>query len=1034
MMNDWEIKGRIPVYYRRVRNFIEDLVHDVLRDQIPFEASYALSAEPVALAQSFDLARKTIKEGEVWGHTWESGYFLLRAKLPSDWEGRSIAAWLDFGGEGLIYSSKGEALASVTSGSAFVENYNKTMYRSIPAAQGGETVELWVEAAANQLFGVKEAPHPVKKSDPDRHGTWEAKLGKLRLCTFDYEVWSLVQDLNFLVDLYDDLDGKSVRAVRILKAMFEVTQAYREDPKNAVACRAILARELSKPASASQLSTTVVGHAHIDSAWLWRLKETHRKVARTYAAQLDLIDRYPGYVFGASAPQHHQWIKDEHPALYERIKKAVAAGRWEPQGGMWIESDCNLISGESMVRQLLHGKNFWKDEFGVEVTNCWIPDVFGYSASMPQILKKAGVDYFLTQKMSWSKLNEFPHDTFHWQGIDGSKVLTHFPPEYTYNSFANPAALRRAEATFHERADLDEFITLVGIGDGGGGPKEEHLENVLRSRDLESVPKASFGTAAALFERLALKGAELETWVGELYLEYHRGTYTTQATTKKNNRRLESEIRAVEALCSCLPLDLYPAKELDSVVKILLLHQFHDIIPGSSIHAVYVDAEAAYAQAFAALEAVKAAASKTLLKAEADAVTLFNCLSEPFQGPVVLPGDSGWVGPDGRRVATQDEEGSIVAMVTVPALGFLKLKRAPRAETKAAAPTEELVLENELVRYRFDRDARLVEAWDKRAGRSVLKAGEAGNVLSFYQDTPHNFEAWDIDFYYPDQFLAKAQGVAVRALGGDVRRGLVFDLSVGHSTLTQKVFLEPDSPALRFDTLVDWRESQRMLRVAFPLESQATEALCDIQYGYTARPTHANTEWDFAKFEVCAHHYVDISEPDYGVALLNDSKYGYSVQKNVLGLTLLRSPLYPDPDADLGRHEFTYVLYPHGGGLVASDVRSRGASLNRKPLLFAGQAPTIDRAPVWLEGEGMSLEVLKKAEKEEALIVRVVETRGARASGMLKTSLSGTTIAETDLMEWKDGETRPFAMEAGFSLFPFEIKTFKIRHVRNQTV
>jgi alpha-mannosidase len=316
----------------------------------------------------------------------------------------------------------------------------------------------------------------------------------------------------------------------------------------------------------------------------------------------------------------------------------------------------------------------------------------------------------------------------------------------------------------------------------------------------------------------------------------------------------------------------------------------------------------------------------------------------------------------------------------------------------------------------------------------VLKSGEAGNLLSFYQDTPHNFDAWDIDFYYPDQFLANARGTAVRAIGGGVRRGLAFDLAVGRSTLTQKVFLEPGSPALRFDTVVDWSESQRLLRVTFPLESQATEALCDIQYGYTARPTHANTEWDFAKFEVCAHHYVDISEPDYGVALLNDSKYGHSVRRNVLGLTLLRSPLYPDPDADLGRHEFTYVLYPHAGNLAASDVRSRGASLNRQPLLFAGQAPTRDKAPVWLEGEGASLEALKKAEKEEALIVRVVETRGARASGLLRTSLAGATIAETDLMEWKDGESLPFAGEAAFSLFPFEIKTFKIRNVRHQTV
>jgi alpha-mannosidase len=1031
-MNDWEIKGRTPVYYRRVVNFTQELAADVLRDQVVFEASFARTADPVPLVQSFALDRRPVREGEVWGHAWDSGYFRLKAEVPASWAGRPLAAWLDFGGEGLVYSRQGEPLASVTSGSAFIEHYSKHLHRSLPAAKGGETVELWVEAAANHLQGIHEAPRPVKRSDPERHGTYEARLNKARLCTFDSEVWSLVHDLTFLLDLYDDLDGASVRAVRLLKALFQVTQTYREDPRNAPACRALLAHELAKPASASQLSTTVVGHAHIDTAWLWRLRETHRKVTRTYAAQLDLLDRYPDYVFGASAPQHYQWMKDEHPALYARLKKAVADGRWELQGGMWIEADCNLISGESMVRQFLHGKNFWKDEFGVEVTNCWIPDVFGYAASMPQILKKAGVDSFLTQKLSWSKLNEFPHDTFHWQGIDGSKVLTHFPPEYTYNSYGDPKALRRAEATFHEKADLDEFITLVGMGDGGGGPKEEHVENILRSGNLESVPQARFGTAAGLFQRLAHSGAALDTWVGELYLEYHRGTYTTQAATKKNNRRLESEIRAVEALCSCLPLERYPRAELDAVVKTLLLHQFHDILPGSSIHAVYQDAEAAYAQAFAALEALKASAARTLLTAEVGALTLFNALSEPFDGVVVLPGDSGWAGPQGR-LAVQDEDGRTVARVTVPALGFVKLTRVPREPAQPAADAG-LVLENALVRYRFDSDARLVEAWDKTAARSLLKQGQAGNAISLYQDTPHNFEAWDIDFYYPQQVLSSAKGRSVRALGGEVRQGLVFELTVGQSAMTQSIFLEPDSPALKFDTQVDWIERQRLLRVAFPLESQATEALCDIAYGFVSRPTHANTEWDFAKFEVCAHHYVDISEPDYGVALLNDSKYGHSVQGNVLGLTLLRSPLYPDPDADVGHHEFSYVLYPHGGTLVKSDVRSRGACLNRVPLVFPEAAPRRTRAPVWLEASGVSLEVLKKAEKDEALIVRLVETRGARASGWLRTSLVGATLAETDLMEWNDGEERPFDGHEAFSLFPFEIKTYKIRHVRNETV
>jgi alpha-mannosidase len=1039
VMNDWELKGRDPVYYRRIRNFHEDLAHDILRDQIVLSAEFALSKDPIPLAQSIDLPRVAIREGTVWGRTWDSGYFALRAKVPEAWRGKSIAALLNFGGEGLVYSRNGDPLFGITSGSAFMEHYDKELYLVSPECRGGEEVEILVEAAANQIFGVKEALRPISRTDPSRHGSWEAKLNKARLGIFDEAVRSLYIDIGFLLELYDDLDRRSVRAARILKALFDVTQAYREDPGNADACRQLLAPELKKPASASALATTVVGHSHIDTAWLWRLRETRRKVARTFASQLDLLSKYPGYVFGASAPQHHAWVKEDYPAMYGRIKDAVAAGRWEPQGGMWIEADCNLISGESMVRQLLHGKNFWKDEFGVEVRNCWLPDVFGYPASMPQILKKAGIDFFLTQKLSWSKMNEFPHDTFLWQGIDGSLVLTHFPPEYTYNSFCDPKALRKAETTFHEKAFLDEFITLMGVGDGGGGPKDEHLENALRARDLESLPKASFGRADELFARFAGKVPLLGLWVGELYLELHRGTYTSQASTKRNNKRLEGELSAVEALCSCLPQDDYPSEELDAVVKTLLLHQFHDILPGSSIHAVYEDAESEYRRAFEALERIKAAAAHALLIEEADSLCLFNSLSQEYRGVIPLPEGfeaSALVDQDGEAVPVQVEDDLVVAKVRIPSMGFGLLKKsveAARASPKSAPFDDDPALENDLVRYRFDADARLVEAFDKASGASFLKTGSVGNLLCYYQDTPHNYDAWDIDFYYPAQLLETAKGLSSRFIAdGSVRRGLRFELKVGNSTIVQKVFLEGDSTALSFVTSVDWNESYRMLRVSFPLSSNAAEAGCGIQFGYVRRATHANTEWDFAKFEVCAHGYADISGADGGVALLDDGKYGRSVQGNVLGLTLLRSPMYPDPDADQGRHEFTYVLYPHEGDLAHSDVHARAELLGRRPLILPGFMPTSARCPVWLEAAGLSLTALKKAEKERALIVRVVETLGRRSSGTLRTSLKHARIAETDLMEWKDGPSALFEDGLVLGLEPFEIRTYKVLYGDDQ--
>lgn len=1021
-MNDWEVKGRMAVEYRRVKNFIEEVSRQILAHPVPFHVEVYVTQDHLELASTPGLIRHAVVEGEIWGKTWDSGYFRLTAEVPK--EAGPWAAWLDFGGEGLVYTKDGEPLFSVTNGSAFAVHYAKDVYRLPAAVRAGDKVELFVEAAANNLFGIKPADVPARKSDPDRHGTYHAKLVHAQLCQFDETLWHLHLDLVHLLDLWETLDPGSTRAVRILRALFAATLVYQGDPARARLCRELLVPEFSKVASASALSDTAVGHAHIDTAWLWRLKETRRKVTRTYASQIDLIERYPGYVFGASAPQHHAWTKETFPGLYKKIQKAVADRRWEPQGGMWIEADCNLPSGESLVRQFLHGKNFWKDEFGVDVRNCWIPDVFGYAASMPQILKKAGVDFFLTQKLSWSKFTVFPHTTFRWRGIDGSEVVTHFPPEDTYNSYATPEALTRAEKQFKEKAFLDEFITLMGIGDGGGGPKEEHLEHVLRSQNVEGLPKTTFGRADELFARLSARATDLDVWVGELYLEYHRGTYTTQARTKANNRRLEQEIRVVEALWSARPLSGYPRAELDAVVKTLLLHQFHDILPGSSIHAVYEDADRAYAEAFATLEALKLRAVQDLAT-RPQVATLFNCLSSPWNGVWTFEGAVEVLGPDGTLVPSQLEQDHTAVALSLPAQAFTSVTIRPRISTPSGSG-DPLVLENDLVVYRFDNEGRVIEARDKASGTSLLKPTAVGNEWSMYEDIPHNYDAWDIDYYYRDQFLETSRNGKAEALSrGPVREGSRFTRSIGHSHVTQDVWLESGSRWLRFETSVDWHESQRLLKVAFPLGTLATEATCEIAYGHVKRPTHSNTEADFAKFEVCAHRWVAIGDETGGVALLNDAKYGHSVRDNVLELTLLRSPLYPDPDADQGVHRFTYVLAPYQGPLADSGVLEGAAALNRPPLVLRGLSEPLSLPVTW-EGRGVSLEVLKKAEKEEAWVVRLVETQGRPSRGLLKTSLPGARICPTDLMEWTDGSTSDFQGEYPVTLSPFGIETFKV--------
>jgi alpha-mannosidase len=797
--------------------------------------------------------------------------------------------------------------------------------------------------------------------------------------------------------------------------------------------RAILQEELGKPAGASHLKVAAVGHAHIDTAWLWPVRESVRKCARTFATQLGLIDRYPEYVFGASQPQHYQFMKDHHPGIYDRIREAVRRGQWEVQGAMWVEADCNIIGGESMVRQVLQGKNFFRDEFGVDVRELWLPDVFGYSAALPQILKKAGVDNFLTQKLSWNQTNEFPHQTFLWRGVDGSEVLTHFPPENTYGSELDTEFLLPILTTFRERDRLDECMSLFGVGDGGGGPKPENIELGRRLADLEDAPVVRFGKAADFFARLNEKRDLLETWVGELYLELHRGTFTTQAAVKKQNRRLENRLLTVEMLCSLLPAAEYPRSELQDAWRTVLLNQFHDIIPGSSIHMVYEDTAADHARVHAALDELTAAAAARLLPAGAGSAVLFNSLAYAWRGLVALPDEiaAGAVkvtGPDGTDWPTQIVGGRLHVLAEVPALSFASLT-ITAADVPAETATDGThVLENDLVRYEFDAQGRLIAAVDKAAGRDLLD-GE-GNVFSLYEDRPNDWDAWDVDAFYRNAGVQQAACVEV----SPVRRGaaaqtfsLVF--RIGGSDIRQDVVLATGSRRLDFRTVVDWREKHRMLRVHFAADVRSETAAFDIQYAHVRRATHRNTSWDRARFEVLAHRYVDLSDPDGGLALLNDCKYGVAVRDNVIDLNLLRAPTNPDPQADEGRHEFTFSLLPHAGDLIRSDVMAEAACLNRAPLVLqppaAGGASALPILPVQLEAEGIDLTVLKRAEKDDDLIVRLVETHGRRSRGVLRCRAE---VQPVDLMEWDavgDAVLADGALE--LTMQPFEIRTYRVR-------
>jgi alpha-mannosidase len=999
----------------------------VAEDQIPMTAKFALTKEHISFKDRKKLKYRDIREGERYGGSWENAWFNLKAKVPSSWKGALVMAEINIAGEGLVFGSDGTPLQGLTTRSVMErpENAGRTLFPLCARAKGGEKADLWVDAAAHALFGISGRPN-IPHGNPARYGTYDGQVVRIRLVKFDSERWQLCMDVDTLLSLAQGLPEDDVRAARVLEGLKKVVEVLAADEKDTSLARGILKPLLKSPAGASACTAHSVGHAHLDVGWLWPVKESRRKAARTFASQLSLIEKYPGYIFGASQPVLYTFVKEDYPKLYSKVKKAVKQGSWETQGATWVEMDCNVTGGESLVRQFLHGKNFFMEEFGVDVKNLFIPDVFGYSAALPQICKRAGVDYFITQKLSWNQFNLIPFHTFVWKGVDGSKIVTHFPPNDTYNSSMNPREMISGQNKFKEKGILNDYLVLFGIGDGGAGPKATHIEKAIRQKNLEGCPRVKFSKVSELMPILGAKAEKLHQWTGELYFERHRGTLTTHSRIKRGNRKMELALRQAEYLCSCAGLRSYPLKELDALWKMVLTNQFHDIIPGSSINLVNVKAEKDYAEGLKACEAITARAVAKLMPASRNSITFVNTLSTAFKGAVELPGGwkSGLKTIDGVDVPVQVEaDGAASVLLSVQPQSSLTLKRA--GNPKKAAKQQDLVLENDVVRYRFNRDGQVVEAYDKQERRGILAKGAKGNVVTMYEDRPLNWDAWDIDLYYREQVAEAATGTAVRLLGkGGARQGIEFTLKIGKSRLVQKVYLAEGSKRLDFVSSADWCEKHKLLRTSFRVDVESEHASFDIQYAYLERNTHANTSWEEARFEVAGQRYADISDNQYGVALLNDCKYGYYVRDNILDLALLRAPTSPDPDADEGAHQFTYSLLPHSGALIGSDVMGNAACLNQPPLVVAGRDGSSMVPPVTVEGQGVSLEVVKKAEKEDCLVIRLVETRGCRTTARIRTAGGNATVTETDLLEWRDLSP---VRGGRVQMKPFEIRTFKIR-------
>jgi alpha-mannosidase len=892
-------------------------------------------------------------------------------------------------------------------------------------AVDGEAIELLIEAAANPIPPWGTSPWPLLMPDVD--GPPIYRLAQADLAVVRRDVEALYFDMLVLAQLLDVLPAEGPRASAVLPALEAACDVIeRDEAVGAVsAARAALAPVLAVPTLPGAHRTSAVGHAHIDSAWLWPIRETKRKCARTFANALRLMDEYPEYRFSASQAQQYAWMKDLYPPLYERIRAQVSAGRFEPIGSMWVEADCNIPSGESLVRQIVHGKRFFLDEFERETTDLWLPDVFGYSAALPQILKEAGVTSFLTQKMSWSEVNRFPHSTFWWEGIDGTRILTHFPPADTYNGDMSVGELAKGERQFAQRAESKHSLYPFGYGDGGGGPTRAMLESARRVADLEGAPRVEIDTVASFWENVRAESADLPVWVGELYLEYHRGTYTTNGPVKRANRRNEQALRAAElwsvaAMAGGGGRHSYPADALDEAWKLLLLNQFHDIIPGSSIHWANDDCIRDH-------ERIETVASELIAVAQR-AIAQQVDASGTTRSYVVFNAAS----RDRRELAEITTDGAPkLVPVTVPACGYVAIDVDAPFDAPAAVSVSERSLENELLRVIWDDAGLLTSVFDKEHDREVLAPGARGNLLQLHDDNPREFDAWNVDIDYLDHRVDITDVSSIEVVErGPLRAGVRIVRKFGASTFSQTMRLAAGSRRLEFQTEVDWHEHHKFLKVAFPVHVHAARATYEIQFGHLERPTHTNTSWDVARFEVCAHRWADLSEPGYGVALLNDCKYGHDIHGNVMRLSLLRGPGWPDPESDQGAHRFAYALFPHAGDLREAGVIAEAEAFNL-PLVAVPVEPgqTGPRPPrasfVSADRPNVTVEAVKRADREHAIVVRVSEAWGTRGRVRLSTPFPAASVMRADVLERDVAEVACVDGMVELDLRPFELVTLK---------
>ena len=1021
--------------------FTEERIGEILKQLDPLRNPLAVlqpgfemhrtSGETKPTPENDAAAWIPVTDGAIWGGNMEYWCFRGKVTVPAEMEGKIVEFALRTGREGEWDATNPQFTAYVDGVLMHGLDTNHRSVRLSDCAEAGKTYEIYLSAfTGNQNF----------------HLYFDAFLQ-----TVDEAVTELYYDLSVPWQTACMLPQDSREYLELMPVLTEAVNALdmrRTDHelfrRSVAAADEILKKAFYTEERSSEAVAACVGHTHIDVAWLWTLAVTQDKAVRSFSTVIELMKRYPEYVFMSSQPQLYKYVKLNAPQIFEQIRQRVAEGRWEPEGGMWLEPDCNLASGEAMVRQFMHGKRFFLEEFGVEDKIMWLPDVFGYSAALPQIMKKSGIDYFMTTKISWNDTNKMPYDSFWWKGIDGTKVLTHFvctrdyeapgrsigksTEHYSsfctaYNGYISPCQIKGAWQRYQQKELNKEILVSYGYGDGGGGPTEDQLEIQRRlAYGIPGCPKTKQSKALDFFRNLErdISGKKTPIWTGELYLEYHRGTYTTMARNKKFNRRSEFALSDLEtsSLMAEKLLGLpYPKQELYDQWEVLLRNQFHDILPGSAIKEVYEDSLKEYQGIMDYTQRENTLRMQKIADGVGQTV-VFNPNGQVMSGLVKL-GNA-----DGRSNVQLLSDGSALAWAeNVPSKGYCVLKdMAPACGTLSVTPG---CVETPFASISLNAKGQITSWFDKTAQREVLQAGKCGNVLMAYEDKPHDFDNWNIYKYYHEKGWQVDDLFDVRVgETGPYRASLELKWHYMDSVIEETMYFYSFSARVDFVFRTDWKEDQILLKALFPVELNATEATYEIQYGNVKRSTAVNTSWDEARFEVCYHKWMDVAEGGYGVSFLNDCKFGVGVEENEVGLSLLRCGRYPNPEADRETHEATYCVLPHAGTWQSAGVVKEAYLLNNPLQAFAGHGEgTLPQALslASADKENVMVEVVKQAEDSDATVLRLYEFENTATETVITLPEKAKAIWLCDMLERKERLLAENTDHLTLRIAPFEI-------------